>query len=237
MLNFTLFTNMILSIIIPTKNESKNICNLLDSLIPQLTDEIEVLIADANSDDDTISKINSYNCNKIKIIPGGLPAVGRNNGARVAKSENLLFIDADIVLSKNIISDSINKLNNKNVHLLTCRFKSKDGFLSNAIYTLTNFAIGISKLDKPFVLGGYFLIRKEVFNQCGGFNEELMHCEDYFLSKLVNRHNFKIIRNKVYTVDRRMKKMGFWGMIHYFLKNTANKNNTNYFKKDVGYWN
>ena len=63
-----------------------------------------------------------------------------------------------------------------------------------------------------------------------------MHCEDYFLSKLIKPKNFIVISDYVYTDDRRFKKLGYLNMVLYFAKNTIMKNNKDYFKKDIGYW-
>jgi hypothetical protein len=63
-----------------------------------------------------------------------------------------------------------------------------------------------------------------------------MHCEDYFLSKQVDKKKFFILKDKVYTKDRRVKKMGFFNMIKYMIKNIKERNNINYFKNDIGYW-
>jgi len=63
-----------------------------------------------------------------------------------------------------------------------------------------------------------------------------MHCEDYFLSKLVDKKKFSIVRSYVYTDDRRFKKMGKFKMIMYFIKNIIHRNNKEFFKQDIGYW-
>ena len=63
-----------------------------------------------------------------------------------------------------------------------------------------------------------------------------MHCEDYFLSSMVNPKKFSLVNSYVYTDDRRFKKMGNFKIIKYFISNILNRNNKNYFKKDIGYW-
>jgi hypothetical protein len=80
------------------------------------------------------------------------------------------------------------------------------------------------------------MIKKSLFLKLGGFDESLMHCEDYFLSKEVDTKKFKMIDSYVYTDDRRFKKLGYLNMVMYFLKNTFKKNDKEYFKKDIGYW-
>jgi len=228
-----------ISIVIPTKNEEENIKHLLDSLKNQIDFFEEIIIADANSTDKTLEIIKSFSntfFGKLKIIEGGLPAVARNKASKLTKGNYILFVDADIILSKNIIKNSLDKISKKDVHLITCNFICNSNFSSFFLYYINNFLIKISKLENPFAIGGFFLIKKSVFDNLGGFNEELMHCEDYFLSKQVNRKNFFILKDKVYTKDRRIKKMGLFNMIKYMIKNIKERNNIKYFKNDIGYW-
>ena len=80
---------MIFSIIIPTYNEEEYLPVLLESIKKQDFDDYEVIVADANSTDRTREIAEEYGC---IVVDGGLPGVGRNNGARVAKGEYLLFL-------------------------------------------------------------------------------------------------------------------------------------------------
>ncbi|MHB8301905.1 MAG: glycosyltransferase family A protein [Acidobacteriaceae bacterium] len=65
---------------------------------PQLPDT-KVFVADAGSTDGTAEIARSFGAKfPIEVIPGGLPAVGRNAGARRATTPYILFLDADIEL-------------------------------------------------------------------------------------------------------------------------------------------
>ena len=75
---------MKISIIIPTYNEEDYLPALLKSIQRQNFKDLEVIVADAHSTDKTLEIAKKYNC---KIVPGGLPAVGRNNGAKIAQGE------------------------------------------------------------------------------------------------------------------------------------------------------
>ena len=79
-----------LSIIIITKNEEKCLPRLLESIKRQNFRDYEIIVSDAQSTDRTREIALAYGC---KIVEGGLPSVGRNNGARVAKGEILLFLE------------------------------------------------------------------------------------------------------------------------------------------------
>ena len=92
-----------LSIIIPTLNEEHYLPLLLESIKRQDFDShgYEIIIADADSRDKTLKIAQNYNC---KVIDGGLPAKGKNKGAKVARGDLLLFLDADTVLPENFVT-------------------------------------------------------------------------------------------------------------------------------------
>lgn len=88
-----------ISIIIPARNEEKNIGNLLKSLEKQMSDLCEIIVVDDGSTDKTGEIALSYGVRVIQ--PGDLPAgwLGKSwasfNGAKHATGEWLLFADAD----------------------------------------------------------------------------------------------------------------------------------------------
>lgn len=228
------------SIIIPCKNEQGYIGKLLSSLEKQhLSQSFEIIIADANSTDNTLEIINSY-YNKLpnlRVIEGGLPSVGRNLGAKVAKGHTLLFIDSDAYFKDDfLVRHSVRTFNKRKLELLGCYLNIDNNWFVRVIYYFCNHIISLSKYDKPFVVGTYFMINKDRFFELGGFDESLMHCEDYFLSKEIGPKNFSLVDGYVYTDDRRFKKLGYINMVIYFLKNTLKRNDKEYFKKDIGYW-
>src|SRR5881227_679009 len=91
-----------LTIVIPAKNEAELIARLLTSLTKQDYSKMsstKVLVADANSTDDTPEIVLSFRDRlDVSVIRGGMPSVGRNLGAAHAESTYVLFLDADIEL-------------------------------------------------------------------------------------------------------------------------------------------
>ena len=67
------------SIVIPAKNEEKNIEILLKSIKVQTYQPFEIILSDADSRDDTVKVAKEYGA---KVVAGGMPAIGRNNGFR-----------------------------------------------------------------------------------------------------------------------------------------------------------
>ena len=74
---------MKLSIITPTLNEEKFLLVLLESIKNQSFNDLEIIVADAGSRDKTMEMAKSFGC---QIVKGGLPAKGRNEGAKIAKA-------------------------------------------------------------------------------------------------------------------------------------------------------
>lgn len=99
---------MKISVIIPTYNEEKVILSCLESLSKQSLKDFEVIVVDDGSIDLTIQNINPQIFQKyfpIKILTQkhlGAGA-GRNLGARSAKGDILVFVDADMTFDRNFL--------------------------------------------------------------------------------------------------------------------------------------
>jgi hypothetical protein len=88
----------------------------------------------------------------------------------------------------------------------------------------------------PFAVGTYFFTTKKRFDELGGFDESLDNSEDYWLSKQYDPKKFRIADYYIGQDDRRFKKMGYFGMIKLIIQGYLNRNNIEFFKKDIGYW-
>jgi chlorobactene glucosyltransferase len=117
-----------LSVLIPARNEEKNISKLLDSLLKQSCKPFEIIVLDDNSDDKTYEIANSYKSqlDNLKVIKGEpleKDWIGKNWAcyqlAQASKGDILLFIDADVELSKNAIESVIFNYQKYGVALLS----------------------------------------------------------------------------------------------------------------------
>jgi glycosyltransferase involved in cell wall biosynthesis len=231
----------ILTIVIPCKNEEDYIYRTLYKLNEQKgICGVNVFIADGGSTDSTLIKIDRfesvYSNLKINIIEGGSVSFGRNNGARFSFTKYILFLDADtLVLSKDAILESVTQMETYNFHLSTCKVKSTSPTLiSKFIFWIFN---KIQRwMPETFCTGQFFLIKKDIFDLHGGFDESIHQSEDYLLSRNIPKNKFNIVNRWIGQDDRRFKKMGYFNFILLILKNYFNRNNKEYFTKDIGYW-
>lgn len=89
--NYHNYDHSRISIIIPTLNEANNITATINST--ELSTNVEVIVVDGGSDDDTAAIAQSLGITVISSPPGR--AIQMNKGAAIASGEILLFLHAD----------------------------------------------------------------------------------------------------------------------------------------------
>lgn len=199
-----------LSIIIPTLNEENYLGHLLASIKKQDYSDYEIIIADANSKDKTIDIAKSYSC---KIVQGGLPAKGRNNGAKVAKGDLLLFLDADTLLpDSDFLNKTLEEFNSRNLGIagFLLRAYSKNSasrFFLDVVYNFT--VVASEKILEHSAVG--ILVKKDLFDKIGGYDEGIKLAEDHDLGRRASKHEkFGIIKSRAILVsDRRFIRDGW----------------------------
>lgn len=214
---------MILSIIIPTYNEEEYLPILLESIKQQKFDDYEIIIADANSTDRTREIAEEYGC---IITEGGLPAVGRNNGAKIAKGEYLLFLDSDLKLTDDYLRDTIYEFRMERLGIAITQMKplSEKSEAKLFHYLANQFMIGVEKI-KPHGAGCYgIIVKRELHEKYGGFNKELTFGEDSeYIRRLGSSEQFKVLRKpKIGVSTRRLEEEGLETLIQQYGKSTWN---------------
>ena len=231
-----------LTIVIPAKNEVTMLPRLLASLARQDYEGIcatRVLVADAGSTDGTIEAARGFRdrlC--VEVVPGGLPSVGRNAGAKLAATKYILFLDADVELADiTLLRRAMGAMRRRNLHLCTVSIGCRQGgFFDDLLYAGSNVMQYIGSRWKPFATGMFMLFDRDAFWRLGGFNERALFAEDYLLSKGVARNRFRIVRGRVLTTNRRFRKLGHGRMIWMFLRTMLHTWDEEYFLEDQGYW-
>lgn len=200
-----------LSIIIPTLNEEKNIKNLLALIKKGGFDDYEIIIADAGSTDKTVEIARANNC---IITKGGLPARGRNNGARIAKGEILFFLDADLKLApRNFLKLAADYFIKNDLTVASFPILPQRNNIYLNPFTLNLFYNFPQKiLKKVFPMGAMgIMVKKDAFEKVKGFDESITLAEDhYFVQQAEKIGKFDIIKKvKVYMPLRRFEKDGY----------------------------
>ena len=176
----------LVSIIIPTYNHAHFISEALNSCLEQTYPDIEIIVVDDGSTDNTQQVLKPY-ASKIKYIyqDNAGPAAARNNGARASNGSYLLFLDSDDWLSSEQINLQIIKLEKKPEYgLVYSAWKNVDEtskqIISEVRPKIEGDVLKKLLLRELFFSPGAALIRKECFDNVGLFEEgkEFMRSED-----------------------------------------------------------
>ena len=208
--------------IIPALNEEKYILNALQGLRSQSFKNFEIIVADGGSSDKTREMAKKYA--KVVVEKRRGIAAGRNAGAKVAKGEILVFLDADTKPTKRLLEIYSNAINKKVIAatgpiypLEKVNTRTEIGYRFVSI-----FFVRISILiGQPSVVGSNFAVRKDMFKRVHGFDSNLMTYEDYDLSRKLEKHGKIAYINEAYvnTSARRIKAWGVFGFFAFHVEN------------------
>lgn len=220
-----------ITIVVPCKNEENYIAHLLMHLRQQEgIGNTRIIIADCSTDNTReVIQIMKGELN-VEIIDGGPVSIAKNNGAKLATTPYILFIDADVrFFSDTVIRDTVEELEKNELDLIGLRIKCYDNDKRTQLGFMLFNGINIIMSKKvPFAVGAYTLTRKDKFYEYGGFAEKYGTSEDFFLSKQYDPKKFKLVKHYFGQDSRRFKRMGYTGMALYLVKNFLNRNNEKY---------
>ena len=192
----------LVSIILPIRNEEKTISNTLDSILLQDygKENMEIIIADGQSSDSTLSILNQYvdKYKNIKIIENHKKTVptGFNLALNISNGDIIIRVDGHTTIAKNYVVRCIDILKEKNASnvggLITPKSKT---FLGSLITVATSSVFGIGNSYFHFSKNGRWVDtvylgawRRDVFSNIGGFDEDLIRNQD-------DEFNFRLIQN------------------------------------------
>jgi glycosyltransferase involved in cell wall biosynthesis len=207
-----------ISVIIPAHNEENYIEKTLKSLKSQTLskNEYEIIVCNDASSDKTGEIAKKYTKKVINLKKCDSISQVRNSGAKIAKGNLLLFIDADTTVNKDLLEKTL-KVNEpcglaKEVFIGDLDLKLLNDFNDFLIMYFPEMSVN---------MGCCMFFNKKLFNFFEGFNEELKTNEDNDLFKRLIKNGFKIglIDSKIWTSDRRIKAKG---LIKYLEKEFKN---------------
>jgi glycosyltransferase involved in cell wall biosynthesis len=165
-----------ISVIIPTWNEAPWLSVLLDRLT-QCPSIAEVVVADHGSIDDTRDIAKAHGC---IVVEGGRPAAGKNAGAKAARSELLLFVDADVAVTPQVVAEILAAFADPSCVLVHLRLvPATERRFIRACYRVVHFyAVLGAKLRAHQGSAPLICVRREAFFAIDGFDERVAAAED-----------------------------------------------------------
>ena len=204
------------SIIIPTLNEEKFVPKLLQSLTDQSAKNFDVVVVDGKSKDRTVAVANTF-IDKLPLTVAASEKTGvsaqRNMGATIGKADWLVFVDADSVLLPNFIERIGVYIDTKRTKIFTSWLKADSDTAGESIGGfLLNMSIeGAILIDRPWAPGPLTVVKRDIFDEVGGYDEDASYGEDHDLSMKIYKRGipFDVLREILYIYSlRRFRKEG-----------------------------
>lgn len=207
-----------ISVIIPTYNREKTIKRAVLSVLNQTYKDIEIIVVDDNSKDNTYDVIQQIKDDRIryyKLEKNFGACYARNYGIQKSKGEYIAFQDSDDEWKNEKLEKQLDTLKKQNVDIVFCSFDlyEEDKLLKKIPKNMKSGCINYDTLlEKSIISTQTILGKKECFTK-EKFNDQMPRFQDW---ELVLRLSKKY---KVYYEDETLVNL-------YAQKDSISKNNT-----------
>lgn len=209
----------LVSVVVTTKNEEPHIGNCLKSISAQTYKNIEIIVVDNNSSDNTKKISGEYT--KLVFDCGPERSAQRNFGAKKTKGKYLIFIDADMILGKDVIRECVELTQDS-------RLRTQDLRIGGVVIPEKSIGQGYWCKVKAFERSLYEgdatieaarFFKNKVFWEFGGYDKNITGPEDWDLPQKIKK-KYKIGRIKSFILHNEgkislitlMKKKYYYGL-------------------------
>ena len=196
--------NDLISVIIPVKNGSKYINQAIEGIQDQKMD-VEIIVVDDCSNDNTVEIAEKYGCKIVKHDVSKGQVAGKNSGLKVARGKYILFHDHDDIMEKGALKRLYEEFE---PNIMAIEAKVQDWYspdLPEEERTKTPIK------QEPYwgLFTGAILMKKEIFDTIGFFNESVHTGEIIEWQSKMDSNGFKIKKINFISTKRRVHATNF----------------------------
>jgi glycosyltransferase involved in cell wall biosynthesis len=178
------------SVVLPTYNSASTLRKSIDSVLIQTHKNLELIIVDNFSNDNTEKIISTYRDDRIKYFKfnnNGIIACSRNFGVKKSKHDIIAFIDSDDIWIDEKLEKQLQIMNDKQIFFVSSeiipigeskRFYTPMQFNTKNYYSKYQFD---DLVQYNMVTTSSVILTKKIFNENSGFSEseEFKFIEDW----------------------------------------------------------
>jgi glycosyltransferase involved in cell wall biosynthesis len=194
----------VISFIVPAYNEEQLLGSTLDALrsaAESAGEPYEIIVADDDSSDGTGEVAREHGATVTRVKNRQIAAT-RNSGARIAKGDRFVFVDADTIVPAAALAEALEALREGAVGGgATFTFDGSVPLYGRAMPWLAYRLYRLCKISS----GTFMFCTREAFNQTGGFDEEIFCAEEAVMSRALGRlGRFVVLKQTVVTSGRKL---------------------------------
>jgi len=225
-----------LSVVIPARNEERNIVQALRSLREALGDDVEIIVADDRSSDRTAQLATDSGAVVIAVDEPSAGWTGKAHacwvGQQQARGRYVMFLDADVRLghgARELVGSVLASLAQEPQTLVSVqpwhtpvRFVEKFSMMFNLVSVMASRGRGVWASKHPLAFGPMMVCDVSEYRRLGGHSHDSVRgsvIEDVALGRLFDRGVVRL--GSPSSVTFRMYDRGFGQIVEGFVKNLA----------------
>jgi cellulose synthase/poly-beta-1,6-N-acetylglucosamine synthase-like glycosyltransferase len=183
-----------LSVIVVGRNEGERLVRCLESVLAARphASSWEIIYVDSQSNDGSVDRAARLGARVISVAPvHPCAAVGRNAGWAAARADTILFLDGDTFLALDFVKEALGEFNDPRVGVVfgNRRESNPEGSIYNRVLDL-DWIVPSGSIE---FCGGEALVRRELLEAVGGYDEGLMAAEDTELCARIRATGYTIL--------------------------------------------
>ena len=195
----------LISFIVPAYNEEQLLGQTLESIhsaARETGEPYEVIVVDDGSTDQTSAVALRHAALLVQVEHRKISAT-RNSGAKLAKGDFFVFVDADTLVDKQVVQAALDTLRSGAVGGgAALKF---DGAVPWYARLLLPIVVLFFRLT-GIATGCFLFCTRSAFEAVGGFDEAYFGAEEIVLSRALRRHGrFTVLRQSVITSGRKLR--------------------------------
>lgn len=188
--------NALVSVIVPTRNSSKTLEICLESVKKQTYPNIEIIIVDNNSSDNSRQIAAKYG---FVYVKGPERSAQRNFGMEKSNGEYIVFLDSDIELTSRVIEECMSEVRRGSDAVIFREIAVGEGFWARCRELESRCVIGDDLIEAPR------FCKASVLKELKGYDENITGWEDWDLALRLRQNGFKITRVNPLTLHHESK--------------------------------
>jgi glycosyltransferase involved in cell wall biosynthesis len=210
------------SVVIPTYDDAESLPDSIDSVLDQTLSDLELLIVDDCSEDDTPRVVREYTDPRITYVRHGENSGGsaaRNTGIRLSEGEYIAFLDSDDTWHPTKLEKQVSCLESRSDDWIAvyCDAEYESEGVIDRLVELYKDLSGVGRgyegsdelierllMGRAFVAAGSSLLAEsEYVERIGGFDERFVRHQDWeFMLRLLEHGKCAYVDEKLITINR-----------------------------------